>query len=230
MHGDMTWAEKIPAFDRLSPAIKRGAVDVLICPPFPFISVLAAAAKGRNIHIGAQSCDPRDGGAHTGQVSAGMLKSAGADYIITGHSERRSMGESNADVKSQVDAIIKAGVTPILCIGESLETREAGRADIFVSEQLKACWPDKQVEAEVIIAYEPIWAIGTGKVPSLEDIAAIHGLIRNIVGPDHRILYGGSVKPSNAKDILALEDVNGALIGGASLDMESLAAITATVL
>jgi triosephosphate isomerase len=231
MHGDITWAEKFSRFDDHSPKAARSGIDVLICPPFPFISPLSHAAKGLDIHIGAQASDPRGGGAHTGQVNAAMLKSAGASFIITGHSERRAAGETNQDVKSQAEAILQAGITPILCIGESLGVREAGQAADFVSKQLKACWPESiSVGAEVVIAYEPIWAIGTGKVPSLDDISAMHETIRGIIGGDHRILYGGSVKPANAGDILPLENVNGALIGGASLEMESLAAIAGAAL
>ncbi len=225
LHGDMTWADKITQFDQIIPVSKRGNIDICICPPFPFIAALSAAAKGVNIYTGAQASDPRSSGAHTGQVNAAMVKSAGASYVIAGHSERRAMGECNTDVKSQAEAILTAGLTPILCVGESLETREEGEADNFVSEQLKACWPEPDKGTEVIIAYEPIWAIGTGKVPSSGDIAAMHKTIRDITGPNHRILYGGSVKPANAKEILALKNVNGALVGGASLDMESFAAI-----
>ena len=148
-----------------------------------------------------------------------MVKSAGASHIIAGHSERREMGEINAEIKAQVESILENGLVPILCVGESLSTRESGQAENFVAAQLKACWPDSVGEGvEVVVAYEPIWAIGTGKVPSLDDITAMHSAIRAIIGADNRILYGGSVKPSNAKDILALEDVNGALVGGASLD------------
>ena len=155
-----------------------------------------------------------------------MVKSTGASHIIAGHSERREMGEANADVKEQVESILDNGLVPILCVGESLSTRESGQAESFVAAQLKACWPDAvDSGVEIVVAYEPIWAIGTGKVPSLDDIAAMHSSIRAIIGPDNRILYGGSVKPANAQDILALEDVNGALVGGASLDMESFAAI-----
>jgi len=224
----MTWTKKLSQFDALSPAASRPYCDVLICPPFPFIASLAEAAKGLNINIGAQASDPRSGGAHTGQVNAAMLKSAGAGYIIAGHSERREMGETNHDVKAQVEACLDNGLTPILCIGEPLNIREAGQAEDFVSEQLKSCWPSSaQNGEEIIVAYEPIWAIGTGKVPSLNDIAAIHAAIRKIIGPDHRILYGGSVKPANAKDILILDNVNGALVGGASLEMDSFAAIVA---
>jgi len=134
-------------------------------------------------------------------------------------------------VKAQVTAILEQGLTPILCVGESLATRESGQADNFVAAQLKACWPDDVAAGiEIVVAYEPIWAIGTGKVPSLGDIKATHSAIRAIIGPSNRILYGGSVKPANAKEILALDNVNGALVGGASLEMESFAAIAVAAL
>ena len=231
MHGNMSWSGKPAEFDGFLHISDRSDVDVLICPPFPFIAALSASAKDQNIFIGAQFVDPREGGAFTGQVNAAMVKSAGAGFIIAGHSERREMGETNAQVKAQVEAILEQGLTPILCVGESLATRESGQADDFVAAQLKACWPDNvPVDTEVVVAYEPIWAIGTGKVPSLEDIQAMHSAIRAIIGPSNRILYGGSVKPANAKDILALADVNGALVGGASLEMESFAAIAAAAL
>lgn len=226
MNGDMSWTDKPTEFQHHLPFDDRTAVDVLICPPFPFIAATVLSAENANISVGAQVCDPRSGGAYTGQVNAAMVKSTGASHIIAGHSERREMGEANADVKEQVESILENGLVPILCVGESLSTRESGQAENFVAAQLKACWPDAvDSGVEIVVAYEPIWAIGTGKVPSLDDIAAMHSSIRAIIGPDNRILYGGSVKPANAQDILALEDVNGALVGGASLDMESFAAI-----
>ena len=226
MNGDMSWNDKPAEFDRHFPQVNRDAVEVLICPPFPFIAAMAASASPVKISVGAQTCDPRSGGAFTGQVNAAMVKSAGASHIIAGHSERREMGETNADIKNQVESIIDNGLKPILCVGESLSTRETGQAENFVAAQLKACWPSSvDSKTEIVVAYEPIWAIGTGKVPSLDDIIAMHSAIRDIIGADNRILYGGSVKPANSKDILTLEDVNGALVGGASLDMESFAAI-----
>ena len=226
MNGDMSWTDKPADFENHLPQAGRGRVEVLICPPFPFIAATAATGAAAKVYVGAQACDPRSGGAFTGQVNAAMVKSAGASHIITGHSERREMGETNADIKAQVESILETGLVPILCVGESLATRESGQAENFVAAQLKACWPNSVGEGvEIVVAYEPIWAIGTGKVPSLDDITAMHSAIRAIIGPKNRILYGGSVKPANAKDILALKDVNGALVGGASLDMESFAAI-----
>jgi len=151
-----------------------------------------------------------------------MLKSAGAKFVIVGHSERRAGGEQDGDVKAKALAASKASLTPIICVGETLEQRNAGRAKVVVSEQIKNSVPDI---ADYVIAYEPVWAIGTGKTATATDIADMHLTIRNIVGAQIRILYGGSVKPANASEILGVDNVNGALIGGASLDMESLAAI-----
>jgi len=231
MHGDMSWGDKPAQFNQHLDASRRSAVDVLICPPFPFIAAVSDSAKNNAIHVGAQVIDPRPNGAQTGQVNAGMAKSAGASFVIAGHSERREMGESNDLIREQVEAILDHDLTPVLCIGESLETRESGQADSFVAAQLKACWPKNLADGtEVVVAYEPIWAIGTGKVPSLEDIEAMHSSIRSIIGASNRILYGGSVKPANAQEILALPNVNGALVGGASLEMESFAAIAAAAL
>ncbi|MEP6341854.1 MAG: triose-phosphate isomerase [Maricaulaceae bacterium] len=226
MNGDMSWTHKPIDLDKHLPHADRGNVEVLICPPFPFIAATSESGATAKVYVGGQACDSRSGGAFTGQVNAAMLKSAGASHVIAGHSERREMGETNANIKAQVESILETGLVPILCVGESIATRESGQAENFVAAQLKACWPNSVGEGvEIVVAYEPIWAIGTGKVPSLDDITAMHSAIRAIVGPKNRILYGGSVKPANAKDILALKDVNGALVGGASLDMESFATI-----
>ena len=231
MHGNLEWANKPAEFNSFFAQEQRSAIEVLICPPFPFIAAVSAIAAANGIAVGAQTSDSRAGGAFTGQVNAAMAKSAGAQYIIAGHSERRSMGESNADVKAQLISILEQGLTPILCVGESLSTRESGQANNFVAAQLKACLPENLANGtEVVIAYEPIWAIGTGKVASLDDIRTTHAAIRRLIGPTHRILYGGSVKPTNAKDIFTIDNVNGALVGGASLEMESFAAIATAAL
>jgi triosephosphate isomerase len=175
------------------------------------------------ILLGAQNCHAEVTGAHTGEVSAGMVKSAGANYVIVGHSERRAAGEVDADVNAKALAASKAGLTPIICVGESLAQREAGHAQSVVSGQISKSVPGGL--SDYVLAYEPIWAIGTGKTATIADIAEMHGAIRSQVGSSICLLYGGSVKPANAKDILGTANVNGALIGGASLEMESLAAI-----
>jgi len=194
-----------------------------ICPPMPFIAPMVKTCSEAGIHLGAQNCHAAESGAHTGEVSAGMLKSAGANFIIVGHSERRADGENNANVSAKAQAAAKAGLTPIICVGESLEIREAGQAEAVVSQQIKASVPNDITD--YVLAYEPIWAIGTGKTATVDDIKAMHLVIRKLVGPAVRILYGGSVKPANSEEILGTDNVNGALIGGASLKMESLVAI-----
>ena len=223
MHGDMDWIDKPSEFNGLMPAAEREHLDVLICPPSVFIASMAASCFEANIHLGAQNCHRAESGAYTGEVSAAMVKSAGASFVIVGHSERRAGGETDADVAAKARAASKQGLTPIICVGESLDIRKAGKAEDVVSAQINASVPDGLTD--YVLAYEPIWAIGTGMTATAEDIKAMHAVIREIVGPKVRILYGGSVKPANAKEILGTENVNGALIGGASLEMESLAAI-----
>lgn len=228
MHGLASWTSKPDEFNRLLPAKDRQNIDVLICPPFTLISDMVRAAEGKDIKIGAQTCHSEMQGAYTGEVSAQMLADTGASYVIIGHSERRAMGEADGDVRAKGIAADEAGLIPIICVGEPLSIREKGEAVEFVINQLVHSIP-KGIRSYVV-AYEPIWAIGTGKVPSLSDIEDIHLEIRRLIGPSVRILYGGSVKPSNAREILSLKSVSGALIGGASLDMESLAEISRTVL
>lgn len=223
MHGDMDWIDKPSEFNGLMPAAEREHLDVLICPPSVFIASMAASCFEANIHLGAQNCHRAESGAYTGEVSAAMVKSAGASFVIVGHSERRAGGETDADVAAKAMAAAKQGLTPIICVGESLDIRKAGDAESVVSAQIKASVPEGLTD--YVLAYEPIWAIGTGMTATADDIKAMHAVIREIVGPNVRILYGGSVKPANAAEILGTENVNGALIGGASLEMESLAAI-----
>lgn len=223
MNGDLTWAAKPLSFEARLPINQRSTIDVLICPPHPYIVPLIKAAQSANIYVGGQDCHANVSGAHTGEVSAEMLKNVGASYVIVGHSERRAAGETNETVKAKAEAAQRATLTPIICVGESLEVREAGEAEKFVEEQLKASVPALAVS--VVIAYEPIWAIGTGRTAETSDIKAMHAHIRKLMGPKVRILYGGSVKPANAEEILSTPNVNGALIGGASLEMDSLAAI-----
>ena len=194
--------------------------DVALCLPATLIERAARTLPG--FAIGGQDVHAAASGAHTGDISAAMLKDAGASLTIVGHSERRQAhGECDADVRAKADAALAAGLDVILCIGESLDVREAGAAIATVSAQLDASLPATPVDA---IAYEPIWAIGTGKVPSVEDIAAMHYALRQRLvaaygedGNNVRILYGGSVKAANAAEIFAIADVDGALVGGASL-------------
>ncbi|MFM9978037.1 MAG: triose-phosphate isomerase [Sphingomonadaceae bacterium] len=187
-------------------------VEVVLFPPFTLIADGAA----RGVAIGGQDCHAKASGAHTGCISAEMLADAGATYCIVGHSERRADdGETDADVRAKAEAAIAAGLTAIVCVGETLAQRDAGEALAVVKGQLAASLPG--MLDKTVVAYEPVWAIGTGRTPSPADVAEIHAAIRALVGPDVRILYGGSVKPANAAELLGVDNVDGALVGGASL-------------
>ena len=198
--------------------------DVLVCPPATMIAQAAWAVQGA-FAIGGQDCHAQASGAFTGDISAEMLKAAGASHVIVGHSERRQYhGETDGDVAAKAKAAWRAGLTAIVCIGETLAEREVGKANGVCKGQVLGSVPEGATAANTILAYEPIWAIGTGKVPSLDDIGAMHANLRaclkercGLAGGDMPILYGGSVKPDNAAAILALPDVGGALVGGASL-------------
>ncbi len=200
-------------------------VDVLICPPATLLKDLAHDAQGTGIAVGGQDCHADDHGAHTGDISAAMLEDAGAAFVIVGHSERRhDHGETSAMVRAKVKAAWAAGLVAIICVGETLADRDAGRADEIVAAQLTQSLPDGASAQNCVIAYEPVWAIGTGRTASNADITAMHSAIRTLLGassaqnPDAiRILYGGSVKAANADEIFALENVDGGLVGGASL-------------
>ena len=172
--------------------------------------------------LGGQDCHAEAKGAHTGNVSAEMLKDAGASYVIVGHSECRAAGDTDADVNAKAKAAKRAGLIPIICVGETESQREAGKAQEVVAAQIKASVPKLK---DYVIAYEPVWAIGTGKTATPDDVDEMHNAIRELVTAKTRILYGGSVKPANAEALLALKNVNGALIGGAGLEMHSLAEI-----
>ncbi|MEL7041933.1 MAG: triose-phosphate isomerase [Pseudomonadota bacterium] len=208
--------------------------DCLICAPSTLIVPMKDRA-GERLLIGAQSCHPEKFGAFTGDISAEMLKDAGAAYVIVGHSERRSEhGERSAYVQEQAHACLRAGVTPIVCVGESFAQRERGETEDVVVRILRKSLPTLGSDDSIVVAYEPLWAIGTGLVPSAEEIAMVHSVIRSLLlelyqdrGADVRILYGGSMKPANAAEILAIENVNGGLIGGASLKAEDFMAIYA---
>jgi triosephosphate isomerase len=206
--------------------------ELLICPPFPLLDRFAQALAGGSVALGAQDCHANPQGAHTGDVSAAMVQETGATFVILGHSERREdHGETNAQINAKVSAAAAAGLTPIVCVGESLDQRQAGEAEPFVRSQLLHSLP---AGFAGIIAYEPIWAIGTGLTPTETDIIAMHAAIRAALveqlgppGSALRILYGGSVKPNNAASLLALPEVGGALVGGASLQAEDFLAIAA---
>lgn len=233
MHGDLTWVEKPK---QLAAHLQQGKpeIECLICPPYFMIPAMAEACSKVGISVGAQNCHFEASGAFTGEMSADMVAAAGASYVILGHSERRALfSETSEIVAAKTSAAAKARLKPILCIGERETERLAGQAFDVVSEQLRRSIPEDIDGGILTIAYEPVWAIGTGLTPTLEDIDAMHTHIRGLLvgrfGEDValkvRVLYGGSVKPGNAREILAIPDVNGALIGGASLEMDSLAAI-----
>lgn len=208
--------------------------ELLICPPFPLIRPLIEAFGGA-VAVGAQDCGIERAGAHTGDVSPDLLAELGASHVILGHSERRTdHGETSVLVHRKTEAAIAAGLIPIVCVGETEAERDGGEAENVVRAQLAASLPKNFAEARGIVAYEPVWAIGTGRTPSNDDIASMHATIRTSLGRQLgeaggsvRILYGGSVKPANAAEILAIQDVGGALVGGASLKASDLLAIAA---
>ncbi len=209
-------------------------VDVLICPPSTLLHRAAGSVNGSEILIGGQDCHAATSGAHTGDVSAEMLVDAGATAVILGHSERRvDHGEQNEDVRAKARVAMDAGLKVIICVGESLEQREAANTLDIIGGQMSGSIPDQSTGENLIFAYEPIWAIGTGKVPTLNEIGEVHdfmraGLERRFgegVGRSVRLLYGGSVKPSNAKEIFGVSNVDGALVGGASLKAQDFGGI-----
>ena len=212
------------------------SVDIAICPPATLIDRLHTRLRGSEIAVGGQDCHAEGSGAHTGDVSAMMLIDAGATYVIVGHSERRAdHHETDAEVCAKVEAARDAGLTAIICIGETLEERDAGGALEVIGRQLRDSLPGGITGESAVIAYEPVWAIGTGRVAEPAQIGEVHRFIRerlieryDDLGAEMRILYGGSVKPENAAEIFAVDDVDGALVGGASLNADDfLPVITA---
>jgi triosephosphate isomerase (TIM) len=210
------------------------AADLMLCPPATLIMALAQMSKDSALAIGGQDCHAKPSGAHTGDISAEMIADAGGTAVIVGHSERRAdHGETDAVVAAKAAAAIRANLTAIICVGETEEQRLSGRAVDVVSGQLAGSIPEGAPAKSLVIAYEPVWAIGTGRVPTTTDIAEVHAAIRNALiarfgddGETLRILYGGSVKPGNAAEILAIANVNGALVGGASLKAADFLGIT----
>ena len=220
----------------LIPLVKDAACDVVVCPPYVDIALVAELVKGTNIQVGAQNIHWAEKGAFTGEISAAMLKEAGATYAIIGHSERRQyFGETDATVNSRTKAALAAGIVPIICVGESLEQREKGETDAVVSGQVKADLADIPGEAVagLVIAYEPIWAIGTGKTATDEQANETIGLIRETIASLYgqavadqvRIQYGGSMNPKNVKGLMAQAQIDGGLIGGASLKAPDFAQV-----
>ncbi|MGR4864092.1 triose-phosphate isomerase [Caulobacter sp. LARHSG274] len=211
------------------------AARVAICPPATLLHRLAEAMAGESVLVGGQDCHPASAGAHTGDVSAAMLVDAGAKLVILGHSERRDAHqESDALVSAKVEAALAAGLEPIVCVGETLAQRDAGQAEAVVTGMARASLPAALAGQDFALAYEPVWAIGTGRTPTVEDITVIHAALRAVLverfgdhGATVPILYGGSVKPDNAREILSTPEVGGALVGGASLKAADFLAIIA---
>jgi triosephosphate isomerase len=230
MHGTRAMLAEARAIDRAAERLIK--VEVALAPPYTLIH--ATRKEAGLIGVGAQDCHAADGGAHTGDISAAMLKDAGAGFVIVGHSERRAdHGEDNATVRAKADAALAAGLSVIVCVGETEGERDSGQAEAVVAEQLAGSLPQGEGAAErVTVAYEPVWAIGTGRTPTVADVGAMHRAIRAGLeefygdeGAAMRILYGGSVKPDNAAELLAADEVGGALVGGASLTAESFLGI-----
>lgn len=221
MNGDLAALAEI---DRLCDAHPEPDCDILICPPALLIHPMQGRIGGNLIALGGQDCHPTPSGAHTGDISAVQFKDAGADYVILGHSERRANhGETDADVAAKARAAFEAELIAIICVGETEEQRDAGQTLDVIGAQMAGSIPEGATAENTVIAYEPVWAIGTGRTPTIEQIAEVHAFMREklggaIVDPGNvRLLYGGSVKPGNAAEIFAIANVDGALVGGASL-------------
>jgi triosephosphate isomerase (TIM) len=235
MNGLSASLVEVEAMRRAADAGEAGVAELVVCPPATLLAQAAWKLRGGKLGLGAQDCHPEASGAFTGDISAPMLKDAGAAYVIVGHSERRTHHhETDQLVRAKAEAALKAGLTPIICIGETQAEREAGRQAAVVIRQLRRSLPPGATSETVVIAYEPVWAIGTGLTPTPGDIAVVHNGIRALLteigGPSSaktRILYGGSVKPANARELLELDNVDGALVGGASLKATDFLAIAA---
>ena len=212
------------------------AFEMVVCPPAPYLVPVAEALAGSPVGLGSQDCHVSASGAHTGDVSAPMLRDVGCTYVIVGHSERRAdHGETDSTVRAKAEAARAAGLIPIVCVGETEAQRDAGTTLEVVAAQVTGSVPDGLDGATLVVAYEPVWAIGTGRTPTVDDVAAVHAHIRRTLGERTdgagvvRILYGGSVKASNAAELLAVPHVNGALVGGASLKAADFLAIARSV-
>jgi triosephosphate isomerase len=226
---------EIDAIRQAADAGEAGSAELLICPPATLLAQAAWRTKGGELSLGAQDCYTEPNGAFTGDISAAMLKDAGATYVIVGHSERRNYHhETDEIVRAKAEAALKAALTPIICVGETQAEREAGQQAAVVVRQLRGSLPPEASSETVVVAYEPIWAIGTGLTPTPENVVVVHNGIRALLtdmfGPrcaKIRLLYGGSVKPTNCRELLTLDNVDGALVGGASLKATEFLAIAA---
>ncbi|MBZ9540055.1 triose-phosphate isomerase [Modicisalibacter tunisiensis] len=233
MNGSLTLVEQFG--QAFAEAALAPSVEVCLIPPFPYLGAAQAALAGTPVALGAQTLNPEPSGAHTGEVSAAMLAEFGVRYVLVGHSERRSLyGEDDVAVSARVVSALEAGLTPVLCVGETLEQREAERTEAVVLGQLEAVFDALAPESRrrVVIAYEPVWAIGTGRTATPEQAQAVHAAIRRRLAayaPELaetlRVLYGGSMKADNAAELLAQPDIDGGLVGGASLKVDDFLAI-----
>ncbi len=213
----------------------QGKIDMMVCPPATLVMAFAAMARDAALAVGGQNCHANESGAHTGDISAEMLADAGATAVIAGHSERRAdHGETDDQVRAKAEAGWRAGLMAIVCVGETEAERDAGKTLDIVGGQLAGSIPDGATAQNLVVAYEPVWAIGTGRTPTTDDVAEVHGMIRERLtarfggeGEGMRILYGGSVKPGNAAELMAVDNVNGALVGGASLKADDFLGIAA---
>lgn len=207
-----------------------GRAELALCVPATLLMAAAERSSGTRLFVGAQDCHTAESGAYTGDISAEMLRDAGASHVIVGHSERRANhGETDAIVRAKAEAAHRAGLVAIICVGETRAERDAGETLRVVGRQIDDSVPEGAESADTIIAYEPVWAIGTGLTPSVQDVADVHSFIRRRLGANNqpiRLLYGGSVKASNAAELLSIDDVDGALVGGASLTAKDFLGIT----
>ncbi len=234
MHGVMASAAELVKIIQGAGGL-AAKVDLLVCPPATLVQAFAVAAAGSKVAIGGQDCHAEPMGAFTGDIAAEMLRDAGASAVIVGHSERRAYHkETDADVREKALAARRAGLLAIVCVGETKDERGAGRTLDVVGAQLAGSLPDGATAETMVVAYEPVWAIGTGVTPTVADVTQVHGFIRKRLAARYgaaadgmRILYGGSVKPANAGELLAVADVDGALVGGASLKANDFLGIAA---
>ncbi len=235
MNGLSASLSEIEAMRKAVDAGEAGEAELAVCPPATLLAQAAWRLRGSKVALGGQDCSPEPSGPYTGDISAPMLKDAGATYVIVGDSERRAQHhETDELVRAKAQAALEAGLIPIVCIGETQAEREAGQQAAVVIRQLRRSLPPGQTSDTVVIAYEPVWAIGTGLTPTPGDVAVVHNGIRALLteigGPSAaktRLLYGGSVKPSNCQELLTLDNVDGALVGGASLKAADFLAIAA---
>lgn len=226
------WGEKVVS--RL-PEILRELAEVVVCPPAPLLTYMKNTLAGSQVYVGAQDCHPQAEGAYTGDISARLLKAVGCSHVIVGHSERRSLhGETDGEVSAKAAQAIKNGLVPIICIGETQKQRENGETIAVINRQVEVSIPDDAKAGNFILAYEPVWAIGSGNLPTMDEIKQVHNAIITSVSRRTKVdigqvmvLYGGSVKPDNAAGIMRVEGVAGVLVGGASLKADEFCKIVA---